>query len=551
MPTIHPKDKKLVAAFFYMGIISLALGGVMALIISAIRTPALSMDADSLYYKALTAHAMLMFVHWLTFFQTALMIGAVTWLLNGNRLYSLKLGWIAFILMVGGFLLNLIGVAAGSAIMYTAFPPFSGTLQGTPMVYMGYNLLALGAIVICIDVLLTFGNLVEQRGKLASWKKMFKEIPISTFATVMGIVMVMPAAIVGLYVFIPAFMWSIDIGSMDPLVYRLQYHVLFHIIHYIPAMVLVGVCYVIVDVSMKAGSVFSKNVAKSLFILYPVTVPPTFLYHLLADPSIDQSIKSLGTALSLLVGVPTILHMFIIMGMMESKLRSAGHGGVVGWIRYLPWKNPAFVCMVMGMLSMGLGGMFAYVLIQEHAAPLLHGTFAVAAYIHPMASGGATLVFMGASYYMVAGLRQRQLWSPTLAILQSVIMTLGLFIFGIVGSLAGYVGVPRRTADVEFGGSSPELWEPLLNISLGLGAMLAVVGGALFILVIGMTFFKGKKVEVVEQAVVNGLDVATFPTKKLVKATPTSLVPGTLFIIMSMILTVIAYRMISEWPLGF
>jgi cytochrome c oxidase subunit 1 len=239
------------------------------------------------------------------------------------------MGWLSFILMLGGFLLNLIGVARGSDIMYTAFPPFSGTLQGTPLVYMGYVLLALGAIVICVDVLLTLGTLVEKKGKWGSWKKMFKDIPISTFATLMGIVMVMPAAVVGLYVFIPAFLWSIDAGSMDAMAYRLQYHVLFHIIHYIPAMVLVGVCYVIVDVAMKAGSVFSKNVAKALFVLYPVTVPPTFLYHLLADPSIDQSIKSLGTALSLLVGVPTILHMFIIMGMMESKLRSVtSHGGI-------------------------------------------------------------------------------------------------------------------------------------------------------------------------------------------------------------------------------
>jgi cytochrome c oxidase subunit 1 len=207
--------------------------------------------------------------------------------------------------------------------------------------------------------------------------------------------------------------------------------------------------------------------------------------------------------------------------------------------------------MIMGMLSMGLGGMFAYVLIQEHAAPLLHGTFAVAAYIHPMASGGATLVFMGAAYYMVMGFRKRQLWRPSIALLQSVIMTMGLFIFGVVGSVAGYMGVPRRTADVSFGGSSPELWEPLLNISLGFGAMLAVVGGAMFILVIVMTAFWGKKVETVEEASMNGLGVTIYPTKEVVKATPTSLIPGTIFIILSMVLTVIAYSMISAWPLGF
>jgi cytochrome c oxidase subunit 1 len=316
-------------------------------------------------------------------------------------------------------------------------------------------------------------------------------------------------------------------------------------------MTLVGVSYVLVGVSMDGKSVYGKKMAKSLFLLYPITVPPTFLYHLMADPSIPAYIKSIGTALSLLVGLPTIVHMFIIMGMMESKVRSAGHSGIFGWIKHLPWKNPAFSCMITGMISMGFGGILAYVLLQEHASALLHGTFAVPAYLHPMAAGGATLIYMGAAYYMVAGITKRQLWGLSIARIQPFISTIGLFIFGIAGSIGGYAGIPRRLADTSLGGNAPSGWDLPLNISLGIGGILSAIGGIFFVLVLVMTALAGKKTSTVREAIDKGLMTPYLPEIEEVKSTPTSLIPGTIFTILAVVLTMIAYYLITQWPIQF
>ena len=498
-----------------------------------------------------------MFVHWVIFIQAALAIGTVTLLLKGNRLYNLQLGWVSFALMAVGWILTMLGVFGipfgildGAPILYTAFPPLSKQYEGATLIYLGYLYLAFGVLLLMINILLTILRLVENKRELKSWIKMFDEIHISTFATIMGIIMVIPATIIAFIIYIPAFLWTLDLVEVDAMDWRMTYHMMFHIIHYIPAMVLIGVSYVIVEVSMEAESAYGKRVAKSLFLLYPATVPPTFLYHLLTDPGISNEIKAVGSVLALLVGLPSILHMFIIMGMMETKVKSAGYTNHIGWIRRLPWKNPAFSCMIMGMISMGFGGILGYLLLQGHIAQLLHGTFAVPAYIHPIAAGGATLIYMGASYYMVTGIRKRQLWGLTIARIQPIISILGLFIFGISGTIAGYAGVPRRTAKVDLGNSTSN-WEMFLNISLLIGGTLMILGGIMFVLVIVMTAFRGNKVDTVREAMSKGLSATDLPFKQEVKSTPVSLIPGLIFISVILILTLITFWIIDTWTIQF
>ncbi len=557
MYTIHPDDKKLVTAFFSTAIVSIALGGLMALIAALIKAPAMSLDNTDLYYQALTAHGILMFVHWVSFMQAALAIGTVTLLLKGNRLYNLQLGWVSYAFMAVGWLLTMVGIFGipfgileGSSALYTAFPPLSKQYEGSSMIYLGYLYMALGVLLLMINISLTIIKLVENKREFSSWIKMFDEIHIATFASIMGVIMVIPATIIAFIIYIPAFLWTLDLAEVDAMDWRMTYHAMFHIIHYIPAMVLIGVSYVIVEISMDAKAAYSKRIAKYLFILYPATVPPTFLYHLLTDPGISNEVKAIGSVLSLLVGLPSILHMFIIMGMLETKTKSAGYTNQIGWIKRLPWKNPAFACMIMGMVSMGFGGILGYLLLQGHIAQLLHGTFAVPAYIHPMAAGGATLVYMGASYYMVTGIRKRQLWNLTIARLQPYVSILGLFIFGISGTIAGYGGVPRRTANVDLVNSTSD-WEIALNIALLVGGMLMIVGGIMFVLVVGMTTFKGNEVNTVRDAISVGLAPIDLPFKKEVKTTPISLLPGLIFISIILILTLLTFWVIDAWTIEF
>ena len=44
MYSIHPEDKNLVAAFYIGAIVSISLGGLMALIVALIKAPALSIS---------------------------------------------------------------------------------------------------------------------------------------------------------------------------------------------------------------------------------------------------------------------------------------------------------------------------------------------------------------------------------------------------------------------------------------------------------------------------------------------------------------------------
>jgi cytochrome c oxidase subunit 1 len=229
-------------------------------------------------------------------------------------------------------------------------------------------------------------------------------------------------------------------------------------------------------------------------------------------------------------------------------MRSAGHS-FLGWIKHLPWKNPAFASLIMGMISFGFAGSLTATLLQEQTAPLVHGTFAVPAYIHPMVVGGVSLIYIGITYYGVTHFVQRQIWGLGIARIQPYLLTVALFIFAIAGTLAGYAGVPRRTAEIDYGGVAPEIWTGLLNVALGLGGTLAILAGILFMTVIGMTILAGKKP--VTSEVSRALAVPELVMKRDFKYTPTALVPGIIFVVVVLALTVGAFGIMGNWPIQF
>ncbi len=548
----HPSDRNLMAAYGIAGLLSLAGAGALALILVLIRTPIFGIDGQGLYYRMLTGHTILGFVYWFAFIQAALLVAGATALRDGRRLWSLKLGWIAFAFTAGGLIINMVGVFSGADVLYTAFPPLSETFTATPLIYLGYLFAGIGALLIVIDFLGTVFTWVENKGSLSSWKRMLGEIHISSFAAICASVLIVPVALVAIRLYVPSFLWSMGWLALDPMEFpmdfRMTYHVMFHIIHYIPAMAMIAAAYVLVELTTGAKSVYSKTVAKALFLMYPAVVPPTFLYHLMVDPGIPQNIKIIGSALSLLIWVPSILHMFIITGMMEAKMRSAGHS-LFGWIKHLPWRNPAFSSLIMGMVTFGIAGSLTSVLLQEQTAPLVHGTFAVPAYIHPMVVGAASLIYMGIVYYGVTLFTHRQIWGLAIARIQPYLLTVALLIFALAGSLAGYAGVPRRTAEIAYDGTVPGSWAVLMNITLGVGGTLALIAGIIFMVVIGMTMLAGRHLAASE--VPQGLAALDVAARREFKYTPTALIPGILFVLVVLAFTALAFGIINGWPIQF
>ncbi len=542
---IEPQDRSLLKAFTGTGIVIMFIGGLFALLMLLERTPAIAVSSPTLYYRSLTGHGIFMFFYWLCFIQTAFLIAAGSVLIN-QKLWSYMLAWIGFGVMVAAAVISGLGILLGADVTYSGTVPLAEQYSAAWLIYLGFIVLSLGLLIVIVDFIATIFAAVKRPLSFDAWAAFLGDIPISTFAAVAGLFIVIPGIIATLKTFIPAFLWTLGLGSIDTMAYRMNWHIAFHIYHYVPALTLVGVGYVLVELVADAKSVYAKQVAKALFLLYPFFVPPTFLYHLLVDPTISETIKFVGTVLSLLVGVPTVLHMFIIVGMLEARMRRAGYG-VFGWIRHLPWGNPAFGSMSMGMVTLLVGGLFSYVIIQEQVAPMLHNTFVIPGYIHSIAAGGANIIYMGFLFYAITILTGRQLWGLGLAKIQPYLMAVALLIMSIAGVAAGLAGVPRRFPSIT-GGDDPASWAPLMNLSLGVGGMLATAALIIFVLIMAMTAIAGKRVATTVEAI-KGMEPPDLPLKVEYDRTPVALIPSTLFLVGVIILTLVAFGIFRGMPI--
>lgn len=540
---INPQDKGLLAAFVGTGLVIMGIGGVFALLMLLVRTPVLSVFSSSLYYQALTGHGIMMFIFWMSFIQTAFLLAAGTVLLK-RRLWSYNLGWVGFGVMTLAAILALTGILLGASVTYNAPIPLTRQYPTAWLVYLSFVMLAMGMALVVVDFIMTIFGAMERKLSLKAWASFFKEIPIATFAATAGLFIAVPGLIAAIKIFGFAFLWSLGIGSILPGAFRMNWHIVFHIYHYIPALALVGVAYILVETTADAKSVYAKQVAKALFLLYPFFVPPTFIYHLLVDPNLPYNVKFVGTTLSLLVGVPTVLHMFVILGMLEARMRQAGYG-FFNWLKHLPWGNPAFGSMAMGMVTLLWGGLLSYILIQEQLSPLLHNTFVVPAYIHSMAAGGANITYMGALYYALPVLLGRRLWGLRLARVQPYLMGAALLIMSTFGALAGLAGVPRRYAGgLDASGS----WPLLMNLSLGLGGILAIIAGVTFILIMLRTAMVREKADSIE-ASIKGMEAPSLISKVAYNRTPVALIPSFVFILGIITLTLFAFGYFWSMPI--
>ena len=110
------------------------------------------------------------------------------------------------------------------------------------------------------------------------------------------------------------------------------------------------------------------------------------------------------------------------------------------------------------------------------------------------AVGGTTLAFMGFAYFLVPLLTRRALWSTGLATVQAYLYGVGLLWMILAMSWAGTLGVPRRTARIDYGGAAPDGWDLPMNL-VGVGAGLAGIGGFLFVLNMVLTLLRGRRTD--------------------------------------------------------
>jgi cytochrome c oxidase subunit 1 len=229
------------------------------------------------------------------------------------------------------------------------------------------------------------------------------------------------------------------------------------------------------------GSIFGARFSKIVFAGYLVFVPPTSLYHMFLEPGLAEPVRVLGSILSLFIGVPTVAVFLVIVSSLEAHARARGARGLFGWLKLLPWRDPAMSAIGMAVVNLAFGGALAFVLIQEKLAQLLSDTFFVPGYFHFLTLGTVTLTMLAALSRVLPALASRPLPAPRWLAAMPYLVTAGLLLFGGAGTAAGLLGMPRRVLDAGYDGAAPGLWAGLALL-IGIGG--AIMAGALAVQVI-------------------------------------------------------------------
>lgn len=468
-------DRRLLQAMTATALLALGLGLLYGLATALARTGALAPLPDT-FYRLLTLHGATAFFFFLYLAQATILLAIAAVATPGARGVALPwLGWGGFLLMAMGLGLGQLAALWGPPLLYDGSPELiGGEGEAAAWFYLSYLLLAAGLLAVAAAAIAT-ALAPRFQGRSGSW-------PASAFAAVAWAGLVMVSAVAAVNTFLPPVLWTL---GLRPAVanHATSWHVLFHNLHYLPLIGTVLIWYVLIEAMTGVTSIFGSRFSKVVFSLYLVLVPPTSLYHMFLEPGLAEPVRVAGSLLSLFVGLPTVMVFLIIVGSLEAHARARGARGLTGWLRLLPWDNPAMAAIGFAVANLALGGTVSFVLIQERLAPLVSDTFLVPGYFHFLTVGTVTLSCLAAFTYLAPALSRRRLWRPEVLVWLPAYITIGLIVFGAAGVMAGFHGVPRRTLDVGYGGEGPLAWRQWLAM-VGVGG--SVMAGALALYVYGL-----------------------------------------------------------------
>jgi cytochrome c oxidase subunit I len=445
-------DRRLLRRIGGAALAALVLGIIAGLMMALVRGGMLTFLPDTAY-RFLTLHGVSIFFYWLFLAQAGLLAGFAA-IENGHGLVWRGLARAGFWAMIAGLSLSLAGSVIGTPLLYDGAPDLARDEPLTLLVFdagylsLGAGLLALPAA--AIATLLAPRREGRQPGLSA--------VGFALFAWA-GFLMI--SGFAALHAFVPGTLWALGLGDF-PVGQKTSWHILFHNMHYLPLMATVLMWYVLAEALTGVKSVFGARFSKLVFATYLVFVPPTSLYHMFLEPDLPASVLVAGSLLSLFVSVPTLTAFLIIVTSLEVHARARGGRGLFGWLGMLPWAHPAMAAIGVAVVNMGLGIAFAFVLIQERLAPLLSDTFFVPGYFHFFTVGTISLTLLAALSVMLPALGGRAIPRPALMAKLPWAVIVGLLLFGGAGVTAGYLGVPRRVADVSYAGEAPAAWQGLM-----------------------------------------------------------------------------------------
>jgi cytochrome c oxidase subunit 1 len=487
----HQPAEKLMRWNAVAAVVSLLVGGLLAIGVVLTRWQAVHLLPPDMFYQVLTAHGINMLIFWIIFFEIAVLYFAASTLLK-CRLATPRIAWAAFWLMVLGALVNNYSVLRGdSSVMFTSYAP----MGAHPTFYLGLILFAVGALVACF---VFFGTLVVARSE----RTYRNSVPLVTFGAITAAIIAVFTIAAGAIILIPTFLWSVGlVNYIDSLMYKTIWWAFGHSSQQINVAAHVSVWYAIAAIVFGAKPM-SEKVSRSAFLLYIFFLQLASAHHLLTDPGLTSNWKIFNTSYAMYLAVlASMVHGLTVPGAIEVAQRKKGYTqGLFEWLRRAPWGNPCFSAMFISLIGFGfLGGISGVMMGTEQLNLIIHNTIYVPGHFHATVVIGTTLAFMGLTYFLIPVMFRRELAFPTMAKYQPYVFGLAmcgvaLFLMG-----AGTLGVPRRHWDIGFAGNAFPYEFPgaawLMMALAGISGLIAIVGGAMYLLITVWSVFLGRRIQ--------------------------------------------------------
>ncbi len=471
--------------------VSLLIAGFLALGVILTRWQEVHLLPADLFYQVLTAHGLNALIYWIIFFEIAVMYFASSTLLR-TRIAAPRWAWTGFAMMVIGMVMNNIAVLQGnSSVMMTSYAP----MQAAPHFYLGLILFAVGALIGCFVFLGTLVIAKDDRTYEGS-------IPLVTFGALTACIIAVFTIACGAIILVPTFLWSIGyIGHIDAAMYRIIWWGLGHSSQQINVAAHVSIWYLIIGVLFNARPM-SEKVSRTAFLLYIAFLQLASAHHILVDPGISSEWKVFNTSYAMYLAVlASMIHGLTVPGSMEVAQRAKGYTkGMFEWLRKAPWGNPVFSGFFLALIIFGfIGGITGVVMGTEQINIIIHNTIYVPAHFHATVAVGTTLTFMALTYLLIPVLFRRALFLPLVAKWQPYVFAGGMTLMILFQLGAGTLGVSRRHWDMDFTGAALSFEYSGTAYTLmaagGVGGVLGVLGGAMFLIVTVGSLLFGKKLD--------------------------------------------------------
>jgi cytochrome c oxidase subunit I len=463
-------DMRLIMANVWVAVVAFALGSMMAVMQALSRAGVeLPFRTARLYYLSVTAHGVLLALVFTTFFIMA--IGYLVARTTTGRIAGPRWAWTGFWVALVGTVITTLAILSGtSTVLYTFYPP----LLAHPAFYIGATLLVVGSWVWC-------GVMI---GTLRTWRRAHAgvRVPLAMHGMMTTVVIwILATSGLAFEVLVLILPWSLGwVERIDPILARTYFWWFGHPLTYfwlLPAYVL---WYTVLP-KVAGGKLFSDGLTRVVFVQFILFSTPVGLHHQFTDPGITNSWKLVHTFTTYAIMFPSLVTAFSVIASLEFAARARGGGGLLGWIRVLPWRDPFFAAVALSMVTFALGGFGGAINAAYAMNAMVHNTAWIQGHFHLTVGTAVALTFMGFTYHLLPRMTGRAIAWPRVAMVQPYLWFIGMQLFSIPNHILGLMGMPRRIYTGEFQGvEAAQAWIPLTNLS-ALGGVVLFVSSVCYV----------------------------------------------------------------------